>query len=614
MPPESCFNGTNTQCESLIIRDLLPTNTCHMNKLYTLVLLLILTSGFVKANNNHEEQLQEIVTTNNLMGMSVVAVHEGKIIYSGHFGLSNFATGIQVTNRTLYRIASISKTITAMAFMQLHEQGLVNLDDDISDIMEYPILNPHHQGTAITPRMLLSHTSTLNDGSTYSSFLSTTYNNPTPPNINQLIVPGGSHFSNNIWINATPGEHFQYSNLGYGVLGSIIEKISGERFDVYVRENILEPLEINGSFNIHDITSVTNLAVLYRMSCDQWVPQADNYPSGLPDPIDYSGYEPGHNGLIFSPQGGLRITAEDLAKIMITLSGKGTYNEIQLLQEETVELMLQRHWQFNGNNGNNYYNLFNAWGLGMHLITNQENGDIVVPGYEMKGHAGEAYGLISDMYYNNDPDFGIIFITNGSAGAYFGGWNSAFYEVEEQIFSLLYNSLIAPEMVETHDVNIVVEGMGTTQPSPGTYTMEAGEIFNISAHAEEGWIFEHYIINGETISQPAYQLPVESSVQITAVFAEIPTSTGTLLHDNQPRVFVNHNDHLLTIDFGNQQTYYTGIRLYNLKGELVLQEKVTRQTTGNRKTIDVSFLPPGTYITILNATNSEPITGKVTIL
>lgn len=586
----------------------------YMKKLYFLILSFILIAGSLHANRNHEQELQEIASINNLMGMSVVAVHEGKIIYSGHFGLSNFPRSTPVNNHTLYRIASISKTITAMAFLQLHEQGLVNLDDDISNIMEYTIQNPGHPTVAITPRMLLSHTSTLNDGSTYSSFLNTTYNNPSPPNISQLIVPGGSHFASNIWLNALPGEHFQYSNLGYGVLASIIEKVSGERFDTYVRENILEPLEISGSFNLYDI-NLENLAVLYRMSCDQWVAQADNYPAGLPEPIDYSGYESGHNGLIFSPQGGLRVSAEDLAKIMITLSDKGTYNGVRLLDEETVELMHQRQWQYNGSNGNNYSNLFNAWGLGIHLITNQEDGDIVIPGYEMKGHAGEAYGLISDMYYNNDPDFGIIFITNGSAGAYFGGWNSAFYEVEEQIFSVLYNSLIVPEMTETHDIIIEVEGLGTTQPAPGTYTLEAGETFTVSAEAQEGWIFEHFMINNETtIAQPTHQFPVESAMQITAVFSEIPTTTGDLMQDDQLLIFVNHQYRLLTLVSGSSPISYTGLRIYNIQGELVFSKKMNEQVTHDSETVDISFLPAGTYITQLKTTNGASFSAKITIL
>ncbi len=585
-----------------------------MNKFYALILPFLLITVSMHANRNHEQELQEIAGINNLMGMSVVAVHEGKIIYSGHFGLSNFALSTPVNNRTMYRVASISKTITAMAFMQLYEQGLVNLDDNISDIMGYTLQNPAHPDRIITPRMLLSHTSTLNDGSTYSSFLNTTYNNPSPPNISQLIVPGGSHFSSGIWINALPGEYFQYTNLGYGVLASIIEKVSGERFDVYVRENILEPLEISGSFNLYDI-SLANLAVLYRMSCDQWTPQADNYPAGLPDPIDYSDYEPGHNGLIFSPQGGLRASAEDLAKIMITLSDKGTYNGTQLLEEETVELMHQREWQYNGSNGNNYHNLFNAWGLGIHLITNQENGDIVIPGYEMKGHAGEAYGLISDMYYNNDPDFGIIFITNGSAGAFFGGWNSAFYEVEEQVFSVLYNSLIAPEMIETHDIIIEVEGMGTTQPAPGTYTLEAGETFSLSAEAQQGWIFEHFLINNETMfEQTVYEFSVESAVQIKAVFSEIPTSAGDVTPESELRIFVNQQQRLLTIVPGNSSQPYTGLRIYNMQGELVLHKKMNERATHDKKTADISFLSPGTYIAHLKTPKGAPITSKITIL
>ncbi len=97
-----------------------------MKKPYIFFLLLLLPAWLI-AHQEIEEELQEIAYLHNLMGMSVVTVHEGKILYSGHFGLSNHAMDMPVTQQTLYRVASISKTFTAMAFMQLYQQGLVGL-------------------------------------------------------------------------------------------------------------------------------------------------------------------------------------------------------------------------------------------------------------------------------------------------------------------------------------------------------------------------------------------------------------------------------------------------------------------------------------------------------
>lgn len=569
-----------------------------MIKKYFLSLFLgciILWGAFAQSP---EEQLQDIFTVNNLMGMSVVAVYQGEMIFNHHMGLSNFAADIPVTNRTMYRIASISKSITAAAFFKLYDQGLVGLDDDISTILGFTIENPNYSGIAITPRMLLSHTSTLNDGSTYGSFLGNTYNNSNPPSVQQLIVPGGNFYASNNWINATPGSYFRYSNLGYGVLASVIEKVSDTRFDIYVRENILEPLGIGGSFNIHDLSGPANLAVLYRMSCGLWDPQADNYPSGFPAPIDYSAYVPGHNGFIFGPQGGLRISAEDLATIMIMFMNDGEYKGIRILEEESVALMKAVQWQYNGSNGNNYSNLFNAWGLGFHISTNQEDGDIVIPEYNMTGHPGEAYGLISDMYFHNNPDFGIIFITNGSAGSWYYGWNSAFYEVEEQIFDVLYNNVVAPLIAEPHyhDIIIDVQGMGTTSPAPGTYTLEQGHDFTLTATPDDGWLFKHFIINGEILEVESLEIILEKNLDITAVFVHNTTGTGLLENKSPLKIWVRSSDNLLVIQADDGHVTNVELEVFSASGIMVSNSAKFNIESGEILHFDLSFLGTGMFI------------------
>lgn len=581
--------------------------------LYFFICLFVFNSLHV-FSQTPDEELQQIFQTHNLMGMSVVAVYQGEMIYSGHFGLANFASQTAVNSRTMFRIASVSKSVTATAFMKLYEQGLVGLDENISGIMGYEIKNPSHPDVAITPRMLLSHTATLNDGNTYSSFLGATYNNPNPPAIEQLIVPGESYYSSNIWLNAVPGSYFQYTNLGYGLLASIIEKVSDVRFDVFVRDSILLPLSVQGSFNIHDLESPAGLAVLYRMSCDQWVPQADNYPSGFPEPIDYSEYMPGHNGLIFAPQGGLRISAEDLSVIMSMFMNEGQYKGIRILQEETVALMQQIQWEYNGSNGNNYWNLFNAWGLGFHLTTNQEEADIVVPGYNMSGHPGEAYGLISDMYFHNDPDFGLVFITNGSAGNYFFGWNSAFYEVEEQIFDVLYNGYIVPAMsVQYFDVNIDTQGMGTTDPGPGTYSFEENHEISVSAIPDPGWLFDHFLINGVQYTDSLIQIVVDQEFDVIAVFSETATAVDNWMNPEDLEIYLRQRDNQLVVRINTFKGKKLHIHITGMSGISVLSEKISNPGAGETTVIDLSQIIAGAYIVTISTLHRLIMTEKVLV-
>jgi len=100
-----------------------------------------------------------------------------------------------------------------------------------------------------------------------------------------------------------------------------------------------------------------------------------------------------------------------------------------------VEAMLTEHWTYDGSNGNNYYNLFNSWGLGIQRVTNTAMGDIVFPELQMWGHPGEAYGLISDWYFDPVTKDGVIFLTNGVWNGYSFGNNSAFYTLEEDVFA-----------------------------------------------------------------------------------------------------------------------------------------------------------------------------------
>jgi len=104
--------------------------------------------------------------------------------------------------------------------------------------------------------MLLTHTSTLNDGSTYSAFLNASYNQMPPPNISEILVEGGDYFNNNMFLNQVPGQYFQYANINYGLIATLIEAISEIRFDLYMKQLLFDPLDIDGSFNIQDLQNI----------------------------------------------------------------------------------------------------------------------------------------------------------------------------------------------------------------------------------------------------------------------------------------------------------------------------------------------------------------------
>ena len=379
--------------------------------------------------------LQAAAEAHGLVGMSVVATCGAEVTDLYHYGLADIDDGIPVTDSTRYRIASISKLVTAIGLMRLWEQDLFELDADVSTALGFTLRNPQFPNIPITYRMLLSHTGSLQDGTGYSDFLGSTYASSPPPPISDLLLPGGPDYTANMFRTEAPGTYYTYANVNFGVIGTLIEALSGQRFDVYMRTQVLEPLGIGGSFNVQDLDNIANLAVLYRNSA----PQADNFNGAMPSPPDLGGYAIGTNGLYFGPQGGLRVTALELARIVLLLQGEGTWNGTTLLQTSTVQLMMADEWTWTGSNGDNYYGLFRSWGLGVHRATAQSAGDVVYPGTLMFGHPGEAYGLISDLYFDPASGAGLVFITNGytSGNAYETGTASAFYTAEEAVFIAL---------------------------------------------------------------------------------------------------------------------------------------------------------------------------------
>ncbi|MFK7756538.1 MAG: serine hydrolase domain-containing protein [Flavobacteriales bacterium] len=404
--------------------------------IFLVILLLFIFSGV--RSQTFQETLNQICIDHSQVGASVVTRCNAET-NSYHYGVQNINSGVEINDNTIYRIASISKALTTIGAMKLYETGLLDLDEDISTYLGYEVRNPSFPEVAITAKMLLSHKSSIVDGSGYGDFLSASYSSFPPISVEEVLLNTGDYYTADMFNSIEPGTYFNYSNINFGLLGTVIEAVANQRFDLYMDQILFEPLELNGGFNLYDI-ELEHLATLYRDSAAQ----SDDFGGGPLESPDYSLYTPGTNAVIFSPHGGCRLSAVDLAQVMAVLLDLGTVevngSDVEILSSETVELMLTPQYTYDGSNGNNYFGLFSSWGLGIHLTTNTQGADVVFGDLEMAGHPGEAYGLISDMYVNTTENIGIVFMTNGyySGGNYDLGLNSSFYTLEEEIFSAAY--------------------------------------------------------------------------------------------------------------------------------------------------------------------------------
>jgi CubicO group peptidase (beta-lactamase class C family) len=397
---------------------------------------MVLLCSLQALNGQMQQAVDEIRNKYDLMGLSVVTICDGKISGAYHAGLRDYERNLPVNDSAMYRIASISKLVMTTAMMKLYDKKLFKLDDDVSKYLGFTLRNPNHPDRPITIRMLLSHTSSINEGSGYDGFLTATYTNVSnPPDFSQLLTPGGAYYTEDMWRNEAPGEYYTYCNANFGLAGTLIEKISGQNFDEFMSENLFIPLGITGSYIAEGVTDLNNLAVIYRNEEGKWAPQTDDFKGTLSSPRDFSGYKTGTNAAVFSPQGGLRISALELAKVMMLHLDKGRFGGKRIISKKSIRLMHTPQWTYNGNNGDTDGGKDKCYGLSVHILTNTPSGDVIYSDSRMMGHGGDAYGLISKFYFDPDSRSGLIMIANGVFNPLTKGSHSVFYDFEEAVFS-----------------------------------------------------------------------------------------------------------------------------------------------------------------------------------
>ena len=409
------------------------------------VLIMALLMALRPVAGQMQQAVERIKTEYNLMGLSVVAVCDGRIAGEWYAGLRDYDRNLPVNENTKYRIASISKFVMTTAMMKLYDQKRLDLDEDVSTYLGFNLRNPNHPDTPITVRMLLTHTSSINEGDSYDPFLMASYNNVSNPmSFSELLVPGGKYYASDTWRKEAPGEYFTYCNANFGLAGTIIEKISGQRFEEFIQQSLFVPLGISGSYISEGITDINNLAVIYGTENGMWVPGTDNYKGVMSAPRDFSGYRTGTNAIVFSPQGGLRISAKELARIMILHMNNGKYNGERIVSGKSIRLMHRAHFiSTNANSDDEGVRRGNR-GLSVQILPSAAAGGILPKRSHFLGHSGSAYGLQSAFYFDPKEKYGFIFIVNGIFDGPKAGPSGAFYTFEEALINALRENNLLP--------------------------------------------------------------------------------------------------------------------------------------------------------------------------
>jgi CubicO group peptidase (beta-lactamase class C family) len=355
-----------------------------------------------------------------------------RIINEDARGLADPGTGRAVTIDDPVRIASVSKLFVALGVMRLVDTGKLNLDRDVSDYLGWKLRNPAFPDRHITLRLLLSHQSSVSDAAEYVIPLDQTLRAKMadPKAWDAEHAPGSG------W--------FHYTNLNFPIVASVMEAATGERFDRLMHWLVMKPLKLSACFNWSPciVDQAKRAVVLYRSTGEV---ARDDLKGALPTcPVvpasdgscDLARYTPGWNGSAFSPQGGLRISARDLAKTgqMLMRKGRG------FLSAKSFAELTGPQWRFDGANGKGETGLsengfFCAYGLAVQTLANAGcKDDPFGDGAQRIGHSGEAYGLKSGLWVDPKSKRGVAFFITGVPDDAPRG-TSAFYAVEEELLA-----------------------------------------------------------------------------------------------------------------------------------------------------------------------------------
>jgi len=350
-----------------------------------------------------EDSIAAILQQHEVMGLAVAVVKKGKLVYTHSFGWKNKELNQPLQDDNLFRIASISKSFSATAIMQLVEAKKISLNDDISKLVGFTVRHPKFPNTVITLRMILSHRSAINDSQGYFTL--------------DAINPAKNTNWQKCYSEYEPGTGYRYCNLNYNMAGAIIEKISGERFDRYVQKHILEPLDLYGGYWVDGLDS-TKFTTIYEYS--------DSLKKLMAQPMAYAprrdeinNYVMGYSTPIFSPTGGMKISAPDLARYMIMHMNKGKANGRRVIKKKSAITMQTP--------------LSEKEGYGLAISTTEK----LITGKTLKGHTGSAYGLFSAMFFDPKEKWGIVVINSGSKPGYTDGYHTVIRKTVNALYEFM---------------------------------------------------------------------------------------------------------------------------------------------------------------------------------
>jgi len=353
-------------------------------------------------------RVSEILNRHSAVGMALGVVRNGRLEFFRSHGAADIASSTPISEDTVFRIASITKTFTAIAVMQLWEQGLVNLDAPANDYLRaYQLVSAKAGFRPVTPRHLLTHTSGLPEMVHPSRALMYVFGESVK--LGRPLPTLGEYYRRGLRVVAEPGSRFMYSDHNFATLGQIVEDVSGQPIDRYFREHIFEPLGMGDTDLLRSERVESRLATGYNLRS-----------SGAKAVTDRQ--------WITAAASSIYSTPKDMARYVAALLGGGANQHGSVLKPATLELMFQPHYQ--------PHSLIPGIGLAFDRFD--------LGGHLAIGHEGVLPGFNSQIFAAPKGGVGVVAFTNGAPGAMF--WLPA------EMLGLLRQLLHVPDDLIRHDV------------------------------------------------------------------------------------------------------------------------------------------------------------------
>lgn len=286
----------------------------------------ILGQSIIKTETSIDTFIENKMLETGIVGIGASIIVDKKVVWSNGYGFADRENKIPFTPSTIMNVASIAKTFTGVCIMKAVEEGKVSLDEDINNYLPFKVINPNYPNDKITLRHLATHTSGLTDRNPFYGDSTYYYGGRKPEQLGKFLkdyfVQGGKHYSKDNFLNAKPGTSRDYSNIGAGLAGYIIEVRTGKTLNAYAKKHIFKPLKMqNSGWALNEI-NITKHTKLYEKKGDSIV------PIQLYEMTTY-------------PDGGIRTSVDELSKFFICLLNDGKYKKTRILKSETAKEMLR---------------------------------------------------------------------------------------------------------------------------------------------------------------------------------------------------------------------------------------------------------------------------------